>query len=124
MVREPYPNSSPGWNMSFTVPGSSASMSFRIWAAPRSMAAWASCPHMWLNSPWGAKGNPLFSLMGRASMSARRSRQGPPCPIRPTTPVDSGISPNPAKRSISRSAGVWMPQGLGSMPISLSRPLT
>ena len=79
--------SSAGWNMSLTVPLSSPSFSLSMRAAVRSIAAWKSWPQAWACSPSGqAKGSPLSSGMGSASMSARSRMTGEPAPKVATTP--------------------------------------
>mmetsp|Transcript_35958 Transcript_35958/g.91910 ORF Transcript_35958/g.91910 Transcript_35958/m.91910 type:complete len:223 (+) Transcript_35958:470-1138(+) len=84
----PAPPSSAGWNSSLTVPGSVASCSLRILAAPSSMAMCASCPHACMTPGfWLLYSTSLSSRMGSASMSARRATVGPePVPMVPTIP--------------------------------------
>ena len=66
-------SSSAGWNTSLTLPAKLSRMSMRTWAAPSSMAAWVSWPQACITpGVCDAKGRPVSSLMGRASMSARR----------------------------------------------------
>ena len=88
----PASTSSPGWNMNLTVPFSSFSRSFSIWAAPSSMAVCISWPQVWAQLRWEAKGRPLFSSMGRASISAR-SRNTFPCGF----PVTVAVTPPPSR---------------------------
>ena len=42
-----------------------------LWAVPSSMAVCISWPQVWAQLRWEAKDRPLFSSMGRASISAR-----------------------------------------------------
>ena len=96
--------SSAGWNMSLTVPCRLASFSLSIFAAVSSMAAWKSWPQVCASVPVGqAKGSPLSSGMGSASMSARSRMTLPPCPMVALTPWPQGWQAMPSARSVSRT---------------------
>ncbi|MCY1504385.1 hypothetical protein D9M68_385530 [compost metagenome] len=86
----PPPPSSAGWKMTATLPAK-LRVSARYLAAPRSIAVWPSWPQACiLPDVSEAQGLPLVSVIGSASMSARRPivRPEPRLPrIRPTTPV-------------------------------------
>ena len=96
--------SSSGWNMSFTQPSSSASCALRMRAAPSSMAVCASWPHACMKPFWEAKGSPVSSRRGSASMSARsmkqRPRDGSPMVVtRPPGTISFGSRPISRSRS-------------------------
>ena len=102
MSRAPSNVSSAGWNMKRTVPFSDASSCLSSLAALSSMAAWKSCPQACALSPVGqAKGSPLISGMGSASMSARSSSTGLPLPTSARTPCPHGSGERPAAFSCS-----------------------
>lgn len=64
--------SSACWKMSFTLPGSRLRSRMRMAAAPRSIAMCPSCPQACETPGFSdAKGRPVVSGTGRASMSAR-----------------------------------------------------
>ena len=87
-------NSSAGSNTSRTRPGRASRSSHSRAAAPSSMAVWASWPQACITpGTREAKGRPVASWMGRASMSARSSTVGPgrPPEISATTPVSPTI---------------------------------
>ena len=70
-----------GWNTRRTSPESSSFTSLRILAVPSSMAMWLSWPQACiLPSLWEAKGRPVSSLTGRASISARSATVLPGLP--------------------------------------------
>ena len=53
----------------------------RIFAAPSSIAIWASCPQACIFPSFSeAKGSPVFSTEGSASISARSITTGPGLP--------------------------------------------
>lgn len=63
--------SSEGWKISLTAPFSALRWSVRILAAPRSIEVWASCPQACMRPlTVEAKGRPVSSWTGRASISA------------------------------------------------------
>lgn len=94
--------SSSAWNMSFTHPGSSLSRSFRMRAAPNSMAVWPSWPQACMLPLSAAKGRPVCSAMGKASMSARSMKQGPAfgSPTSPTMPPATSWDAMPSSASL------------------------
>ncbi len=90
--------SSAGWKTIFTVPARSAFIPASTSAAPRSIAMWKSWPQACMTptsrplySPrsFEAKGSPVSSVTGSASMSDRSATTGPGLPPTrsPTTPV-------------------------------------
>ena len=70
----PLATSSAGWNRKRTVPQRSSFIPLSTVAAPSSMAPWVSCPQACMTPGFSeANSTPLFSVMLRASMSARRT---------------------------------------------------
>ena len=92
MVRAPEAVSSAAWNIRTTWPSRASSRSFSSRAAPRSMAVCRSWPQAWAAPFSAAKGRPLSSAMGRASMSARRRR------VRPSARPSRAVRPPPRAR--------------------------
>ena len=93
MTLAPSHCSSAGWKRRRTVPRSSFLCFCRTWAAPMSMAAWASCPQACITpGRREEKGSPVSSWMGRASMSARRAtvRPGRPPWMEAIRPLSRG----------------------------------
>ena len=86
MAAAPSKVSSPHWKISSTSPHSSSRRRASSLAQPSRAAAWTSWPQAW-HTPgvWEAKGSPVFSRMGRASMSSRRASSFPGCPPRMRT---------------------------------------
>ena len=73
MSRAPIPTSSEGWKRTFTVPRSSCRFAARIFAAVSSIAMWLSCPQACMTPGFSlAKGSPVASVIGSASISDRR----------------------------------------------------
>ena len=72
MYRAPWKPSSPGCTMNTTWPASSSRRSASSRAAPTSIATWVSCPQACMTPGTSeAKGSPVSSCTGRASMSPR-----------------------------------------------------
>ena len=100
--RPPPPPSSAGWKITTAVP-SKLRVSARYWAAPSSIAVCPSCPQACiLPGTVEAKGSPVASVIGSASMSARSPitrpvlsdfpRMTPTTPVRPM-PVTTSSQP-------------------------------
>ncbi len=90
MAAAPDSVSSAGWNTSTTRPASSGAASRNTSATPSRVAVWMSWPQACiLPSASLAKGRPVRSWMGSASMSARMASVGPDLPpsMVPSTPV-------------------------------------
>ena len=89
ILRAPPRPSSAGWKMRLSVPLNCPCLA-KWCAAASSMAVWPSWPHACISPAWQlAWSRPVASVMGSASMSARRPRRRWPVPRRswPTTPV-------------------------------------
>ena len=79
--------SSAGWKNIFTIPVSSDSISLSRIAAPSAAAVWMSCPQACITPLFlEAKGSPVSSVSGSASVSAR-SATVLPLPAEPTDAV-------------------------------------
>src|SRR3990172_8822499 len=82
----PLTDSSAGWKMNLTVPGSRSRIPASTSAVPNRMATWlswpqacmtpTSCPWYWVRTV-DLKGKSTSSVTGRASMSARSATTGP-----------------------------------------------
>ncbi len=99
--------SSLGWKTSRTVPEKQSFREERIFAAVSRIAMWASWPQACIIPRFReAKGSPVCSSRGRASMSARRRRVfPPPVPrIRAVTPVSATFSRTSRPRSRRNAA--------------------
>src|SRR5690606_28393558 len=111
--------SSAGWNTNSTSPGSASRMPTSASATPIRMLVWASWPQACITpTSWPlkvaraceAKGRPVVSVTGSASMSARSASLGPGRPPLSTavTPVVAmpvrGSSPSARRCSATRAA--------------------
>ena len=99
----PSSSSSAGWNTSATRPARNGASSWRTAAAPSRVAVWMSCPQACiLPGTVEAKGRPVSSPIGSASMSARMASVGPgrPPSMVPTIPV----RPRPVRCGMPRRA--------------------
>ena len=64
--------------MNFSEPASCSFISQSTWTAPSRIAVWASCPQACITpGTCEEKGQPVFSWMLSASMSARSAMHGP-----------------------------------------------
>ena len=78
MCRAPCQPSSPGWNISITVPARRSREAHRALAAPASMATWVSWPQACMAPALcELKSRPVSSVSGRASISPRSSTVRP-----------------------------------------------
>ena len=71
-------SSSEGWNTSLTVPCNSSLIDCNTAAAPSKIDICPSCPQACITPSFcDAKGNPVSSWIGNASISARNAITGP-----------------------------------------------
>ena len=123
MTLPPPPPSSAGWKMNFTVPPSRSLIPDSAWAAPTSMLVCPSWPQACiLPSVSEAKGRPVSSRIGSASMSARSATVGPsPSPSSVATMPFSATPVSTSRGRPSRAARTFPAVFSVSKPSSGSR---
>src|SRR5918995_1896898 len=123
MILPPPPPSSAGWKKNLTLPLNLSRIPERAWAAPTSMLVCPSWPQACiLPSVCEAKGSPVSSWIGNASMSALNPTVGPsPSPLRVATTPFSATPVCISRVRPSRAASTFPAVFSVSKPSSGSR---